>query len=91
MLAENAQIISNLGKELYERIKIMAGHFSSLKRGLDTSIDAYNKAVGSFENRVLVSARKFKELGSGTSDEIEDVKTIDKSPRASSLALEQVD
>jgi DNA recombination protein RmuC len=81
-LAENAQIISDLGKELYERLRVMAGHFNGIKKGLDQTIESYNKTVGSFENRVFVSARKFNELGSGSSNEIEDLQQIEKIPRA---------
>lgn len=79
-LAENAHEISELGKSLYDRLRIMTGHFSKIKDGLDKSVDSYNKAVSSFESRVLVSARKFKELGASTSEEIEIITTVDKIP-----------
>ena len=62
-LAENAKQISDLGKQLYDRLTSLAGHFEDVGRNLDRSIKAYNKAVGSFESRVMVTARKFKELG----------------------------
>jgi len=85
-LAENARRISQLGRQLYERIGVLAEHFENLRRGLDTALQAYNRAVGSFESRVLVTARKFKELGAGTDAELGPVEMIDRMPRQLSLA-----
>ncbi|RLA95143.1 MAG: DNA recombination protein RmuC, partial [Deltaproteobacteria bacterium] len=81
-LASNARIISDLGKTLYERIRILAGHFSELRKNLERSVLAYNKTVRTLENRVLVTARKFKDLGSATGADIGVQEEIDELPRA---------
>ena len=86
-IAENAQIMSNLGKSLYDRIFTLAGHFSDIGKVLDQTIDAYNKAAGSLERRVLVTARKFKDLGASTGKDIERVKNIDHSTRPLSIKI----
>jgi DNA recombination protein RmuC len=79
-IARNAQEISELGRLLYERLGTMAGHFEELRRGLDKAVDSYNKAAGSLETRVLVSARRFKELGA-TAEELPGVGVVELSAR----------
>jgi DNA recombination protein RmuC len=80
-IAQNAQQISNLGRALYERLQTMAGHFEDVRRGLDRTVEAYNKTVGSLESRVMVSARRFGELGV-VAGELPELSTVDRSARA---------
>lgn len=80
-IARHALDISNLGRELYDRLKTMAGHFTDMRKGLDRAVASYNSAVGSLESRVLVSARRFTELGAAAEDELETLEAIDRSPR----------
>jgi DNA recombination protein RmuC len=82
-LAENAREVQKLGAEMYERLRTMSTHLQRLQRSLTASVSAYNDAVGSLESRVLVSARRFPELGVlGTdSEEIVELAPIAASPR----------
>ena len=80
-IAENAQAISDLGKQLYERMRILAGHISDIGNGLEKASGAYNSAVGSIENRVMPAARRFKELGVASGDEIIVIEPVDTQPR----------
>jgi DNA recombination protein RmuC len=84
-VAASAQEVSKLGKDLYNRLRVFTKHFESIGAGIKRAIDSYNEGVGSLEGRVLRTARKFKELGSMTGDEIEVVEPIDKTVRALSL------
>ncbi len=77
-LAENARIISILGKELYDRMSVLVEHFEGIKKGLDKSVEAYNKAIGTFESRVLPTTRKFKELGISSDKELGELTDIEK-------------
>jgi DNA recombination protein RmuC len=79
-VAESARAVSALGRELYERLGVFAGHFAKAGRGLDMAVGAYNQAVSSFEQRLLVTARKFPEHGV-TNDELPDVGQIERAPR----------
>ncbi len=78
-VAENAQQIAELGRELYERLGVFAGHFSKVGRNLDTAVNAFNQAVSSFDTRLLVTARKFPERGV-TNDPPPEVKQIERKP-----------
>ena len=82
-IALNAREISELGAELYKRIADLGGHWSDIGRNLSRTVEAFNSAVGSLESRVLVSARRFKELGATSSaSEIEVLEPVEKSPRS---------
>jgi DNA recombination protein RmuC len=84
-MAANAQEVSRMGKDLYDRLRTFTNHFGDIGKGLDRALESYNKGVGSLEARVLVTARKFKERGAIGGEEIETMEPIDKSARALSL------
>ncbi len=84
-VARNAQQISALGKELHDRLRTLANHFEDVRKGLDRAVEAYNKAVGSLEGRVMVSARKFSELGAPVVDNIAELEPIDTTARTLQL------
>jgi DNA recombination protein RmuC len=82
-LAENAQKISDLGRVLYERVQTMSEHFGRIGSSLKGAVENYNKAVGSLESRVLVSARELRKLKvSDDVDEIETPNQVEVAPRA---------
>lgn len=83
--AANADEVGKLGKELYDRLRTFLSHLSDIGRNLDRALESYNRGVGSLEARVLVTARKFKERGAITGEEIETPDKIDKTARALSL------
>ncbi|MEL5848547.1 MAG: DNA recombination protein RmuC [Candidatus Igneacidithiobacillus chanchocoensis] len=68
VVAANAQAISALGRELHDRLLTMSGHWSKVGRQLQSAVQSYNQATASLETRVLVSARKFADLGATSTD-----------------------
>ena len=81
-VAENAQEISRLGKEMYDRVVTFTGHFAEIRRGLDKAVTAYNSAVGSYESRVLPGARRLRELRvTSDREDIEPPAIVDRTTR----------
>jgi DNA recombination protein RmuC len=82
-LAENARVVQRLGSELYDRLRVLGGHLARLQRALTSSVEAFNDTVGSLESRVLVTARRFPELGVVGIDapELPETKRVVSTPR----------
>jgi DNA recombination protein RmuC len=80
-LAENYREVAMLGKEFYERLARFADCFDDVRKKLDGAVQAYNQAAGSLEARVLVSARRLRELDVTTAEEIPTAESIDTVPR----------
>jgi len=80
-IAENARQISDQGKTLYERMRVLAEHLTKIGSGLGKAVEAYNASVGSLERQVLPAARKMKELGAGGEEEIEPLDRIETEVR----------
>jgi DNA recombination protein RmuC len=80
-VAQSAQQVSDLGRELYERIRVFLGHLSTVGRSIERAASCYNQAVGSLESRVLPSARRFRELGAASGAELPELEVIDTQPR----------
>src|SRR4029434_2640677 len=69
-LTENYREVARLGKEFYERLAAFADRCDEIRKRLDGAVQAYNEAAGSFESRILVSARRLRELEVTTADEL---------------------
>ncbi|MGB5258941.1 MAG: DNA recombination protein RmuC [Gammaproteobacteria bacterium] len=81
VLAENADLIREIGQEMFVRLTTFAEHLAKLGRSLDSSVSAYNKAVASYDSRVLPGARKFTELGISTKKEPPKVEQVEHMAR----------
>ncbi len=80
-LLQNAEEIARLGQELYERLAKMASYLSDLGRSLTKTVEHYDRLVGSFEARVLVSAQKFKDLGVAGGEKLPSPSALGRKPR----------
>ena len=81
-LSRHAEQVQELGQELYKRLVDLQDHWTRVGRSLGSAVEAYNKATGSLEARVFVTARKFQEMGAAsTSIDLPETSQIEKSPR----------
>ena len=91
-LAQNAQIIRDLGADLYKRLNVFTTHLGKLSRNLNGSVEAFNAAMGSLERQVLPGARKFTELGIRPDkelDSIEPIEVLARTPAATAISADQ--
>lgn len=77
-VAEGAREVNRLGRELHGRLGTLAEHFGKLGRSLDGAVQNYNRAVGSLEHRVLVTARRFGAHGADSEKGLETPLPIDR-------------
>lgn len=80
-LSRNAEHLRDLGADLYDRVRVLAGHLDDVRRGLEGAVGAYNRAVGSLESRFLPAARKFRDLGAGDGEDIGTLGAVEAAPR----------
>jgi DNA recombination protein RmuC len=81
-VAKNAEAISQLGAQVYERMNTLTDHLSTIGSALAKAVDTYNRAVGSLESRLLPSVRRFKELRVPAGEEIPVLEPVDQVPRS---------
>ncbi len=80
-MTAHAEEAGRLGKELYERMAVLAEHMNDVGQALGKSVSAYNRAVGSLETRILPAARRFKELGVSSDRDIPVLESTEVVPR----------
>lgn len=84
-MTDNAKAISDLGRDLYDRLVKFGDHFDNVGKGIEKAVKSYNDGVGSYERMVMPGARKFKDLGAAGTGELKELKTIEGSVRAVSI------
>jgi DNA recombination protein RmuC len=94
VLADNAAEVRRLGEELYKRLAVFGEHLGKLGKSLGSSVESFNRAVGSLEQQVMPAARRFPELGLRSSrelDPIEPVANLTRTPRSAAIERESFD
>lgn len=81
LIVKNAEELSRLGKQMYDRLCTMADNLGGLGTDLRRAVESYNKTIGTIETRVLVTARRFRDMGVSTPDELEEIKTVQAAVR----------
>jgi DNA recombination protein RmuC len=81
-VTRNAEQVSRLGRELYDRVRMLTDRFETLRGRLDGTVKAFNETVGTYDSRVLVTARKLRELGAASGEDIDGVAAVDGTPRS---------
>jgi DNA recombination protein RmuC len=81
-LTRNAEQVSRLGKDLYDRVRHLTDRMETLRGRLDATVRAFNDTVATYEGRVLVTARRFRDLGAASGDEIGAVGNVEATPRS---------
>jgi len=80
-LAQSAREISDLGKQVYERASVLWDHLDNLGKALTAAVNTFNKAVGSFETRLLPGIRRFRDLGATAAEPIPPLEVVESTPR----------
>lgn len=81
-IAESAQEIASLGRELHKRLATFSGHLGQVGKSLNTAVDRYNKAIASYDTRVVPHLRKIEDAGAGSGRELPEMNQVEKTPRA---------
>ncbi|MEE9493220.1 MAG: DNA recombination protein RmuC [Gammaproteobacteria bacterium] len=81
VLTENADLIRQTGEDLYDRLRLFSEHLSKVGKGLNSSVDAYNRAVSSFEARVIPGVRRFSDMGISSKKDIKSLQRVETQPR----------
>jgi DNA recombination protein RmuC len=81
-VTENAEKIQELGEQLYKRVSTFVEHLTRVGKNLNSSVNAYNQAIGSLERQVLPGARKFEELGIQSRKQLGEPQSLEETPRS---------